>query len=154
MQTRLVLATLVLAALVVPSCSDNDLGPEVTGFTATLSSANEVPTNTSTATGTATFSVVPGGMLYHVDVTGIDSAIAAHIHSGAVGVNGPVVVTLFAGPATGLGFTGTLAAGAAGAPTGMTLDSVLVLMRSGNAYVNVHTRLHPGGEIRGQVAKQ
>src|SRR6266566_3943059 len=45
-------------------------------------------------------------------------------------------------------------AGELGAPTGMTLDSLLVLMRNGHAYVNVHTVAHPAGEIRGQVVKQ
>ena len=36
----------------------------------------------------------------------------------------------------------------------VALDSLLVLMRNGHAYVNVHTVAHPGGEIRGQVVKQ
>lgn len=33
-------------------------------------------------------------------------------------------------------------------------DSLLVLMRNGHAYVNVHTVAQPAGEIRGQVVKQ
>jgi hypothetical protein len=54
--------------------------------------------------------------------------------------------------------------GELGAPVGMTMDSLLVLLRNGHAYVNVHTRGpvnatthsggHGGGEIRGQVVKQ
>ena len=36
----------------------------------------------------------------------------------------------------------------------MTMDSLLVLLRTGNAYVNVHTRVNLGGEIRGQVSRQ
>jgi hypothetical protein len=35
----------------------------------------------------------------------------------------------------------------------ISFDSVLVLLRNGNAYVNVHTTAVPGGEIRGQIVK-
>lgn len=34
---------------------------------------------------------------------------------------------------------------------GISLDSALVLMSTGKAYVDVHTPAHPAGEIRGQV---
>jgi hypothetical protein len=34
---------------------------------------------------------------------------------------------------------------------GKTLDDLLEQMRAGNTYVNVHTKAHPGGEIRGQI---
>lgn len=33
-------------------------------------------------------------------------------------------------------------------------DSLLALMRTGDVYVNVHTRAYPGGEVRGQIGPQ
>jgi len=33
-------------------------------------------------------------------------------------------------------------------------DSLLVLMRNGMAYVNVHTAANPAGEIRGQLVRK
>jgi CHRD domain len=66
-------------------------------------------------------------------------AIAAHIHSGRRGVAGPVIVPL----------CNPCKSGASGRAT---VDaSVLSALESGRAYVNVHTRKNPGGEIRGQL---
>ena len=155
------------AAMALSNCTDK-VGIQVSErFAATLSGANEVPAVTSTATGTATFTYVADipALFYRIDVAGIDSAFAAHIHAPAdTGKAAGVVVTLFGGPATPLGFSGVLAQGVAGAPAGMTPDSLLVLLRNGNAYVNVHTRGpvnattgsggHGGGELRGQVVRQ
>jgi len=162
MRGRLVVGTLTLVTLAaVGSCKD-DVGITVTErFTATLNGANEKPTPvTTTATGTAEFTYVADipALFYRIDVAGIDSATLAHIH-GPADVNTPagVIVNLFTGPAKPLGFTGTLAqgvVGGVGAPVGMTQDSLLVLLRNGNAYVNVHTRVNGGGEIRGQVSRQ
>jgi hypothetical protein len=154
--------------LAVGGCNNNSTGITVSErFAATLSAANERPADSSTATGTATFTYLAdvGAIFYRLDVKGIDSAFAAHIHAPAdTGSNAAVVVGLFAGPTTGLGFTGELAQGVLVVPTGMSQDSLLVLLRNGHAYVNVHTRGpvnatthsggHPGGEIRGQVVKQ
>jgi len=71
-------------------------------FDATLVGANEVPAVTTTATGTAVFgvSVINDTIIlsYRVDVAGMDSTTASHIHEGAAGVVGPVIVTLFTGP--------------------------------------------------------
>ena len=67
-------------------------------------------------------------------------AIAAHIHTGARGKAGPVIVPLCAPCRSG-------ARGRA------TVDgSVLDALESGRSYVNVHTKKNPAGEIRGQIA--
>ena len=152
----------VAALLAVVGCSD-DVGITVTErFTATLNGTNEKPNAvTTTATGTAEFTYVADipALFYRIDVAGIDSATVAHIH-GPADINNPagVIVNLFTGnPTKPLAFTGTLAEGVVGqlgAPVGMTMDSLLVLLRTGNAYVNVHTRVNGGGEIRGQVSRQ
>lgn len=67
-------------------------------------------------------------------------AIAAHIHVADRGKAGPVVVPLCA-PCTS-GATGTANV------TAVVLDAIA----NDRAYVNVHTRTNPAGEIRGQVS--
>ena len=77
----------------------------------------------------------------------------AHIHNGAPGIAGPIVVTLYnqaaSGTINGVFATGSLTA--ANLPANVTLASLKTLLLSGNAYVNVHTTANPSGEIRGQV---
>jgi len=151
----------VAVVLALGSCKD-DVGVTVSErFMATLSGASSRPTPiTTTATGTAEFTYVAdlATLFYRIDVGSIDSVTLAHIHAPAdTGSNIGVVLNLFLGPTKGPGFSGTLAQGVGGdlgAPAGMTMDSLLVLLRNGHAYVNVHTRAHPAGEIRGQVVKQ
>jgi hypothetical protein len=67
-------------------------------------------------------------------------AIAAHIHSGARGKPGPVIVPLCAPCRSGAHGRVTVKA------------SVLNALESGRTYVNVHTKKNPAGEIRGQLA--
>jgi len=160
MRRHVMFGGLTVAALVaVGSCSD-DVGPTTNErFVATLSGANEVPAVTTTATGTAEFTVFNGlpGIFFKVDVKGpfADSVILAHIHGPADPTgNAAVIVNLFLGPNAGPAITGTLAEGVLPTPSRITFDSVLVLLRAGKAYVNVHTKTNGGGEIRGQIAKQ
>jgi hypothetical protein len=65
--------------------------------------------------------------------------IAAHIHRGAPGKAGPVIVPLCAPCRSGA--RGQVTVGAA----------VLNALETGRAYVNVHTRRNQAGEIRGQL---
>jgi len=107
-------------------------------------------------------------LLYKLDVTGLSNASAAHIHGpAAVGVNAGVRMNLCGGGtapacATGAPLTGVLVNSFASDVSGITFDSLVVLLRNGNAYINVHTNdgvaptnTGPGdlasGEIRGQV---
>jgi CHRD domain len=67
-------------------------------------------------------------------------AVAAHIHSGARGKAGPVIVPLCAPCRSGRTGRATVS------------QSVLDALESGRTYVNVHTRKNAAGEIRGQIA--
>ena len=149
------------------------LGPAASAsenFVAPLSGGEEVPARDTHAVGVAKFKLSDDGaaLEFKVNVANIDNVFAAHIHCGAVGVNGPVGVTLFMGAPAGGAFDGTLAEGTITAPDPgngcgwADLAAVLAAIESGNTYVNVHTNDgvaptntgpgdFPGGEIRGQV---
>lgn len=134
-------------------------------FQATLSGANEVPSVTTTASGTAAFAVVDDTLLiYRLDVAAIDTPTVAHIHEGAAGAPGGVIVTLYGGPTRNTaGYTGPLGVGQLrpdqltqlpvgyGADARARLAELVSRMRAGTVYVNVHTRRNPGGEVRGQI---
>lgn len=124
-------------------------------FVAELIGANEVPAVTTNATGSATFTLIDNTTLtFDVSVSGMDSVTAAHIHPAPEGVVIAPFVNLFVGPTTGLGFSGSLASGTISTAPGMSFDSLMVRMRNGTLYANVHTRRNPGGEIRGQIQLQ
>ena len=110
-------------------------------YSAALSGASEVPPVTTSATGGAQFILDPTGtnLRYEAVFTGL-TATAAHIHTGAVGVNGGVLYPL---TLTSIGAQGTQAI--------TTAD--LANLEAGNFYVNAHTAANPGGEIRGQIGK-
>src|SRR5262245_36273106 len=82
----------------------------------------------------------------------------SHIHCGAIGANGPVVVFLAGLHAAGLDIDGKWVSSATITDTsivnpacGATVAALAASMRAGNAYVNVHSVANPGGVIRGQV---
>jgi hypothetical protein len=157
---RLLLGTLMglLGAIMVGSSA---LGVGAT-YATTLSGANEVPPVMTPATGEAIFTLSPDGttLTYRLTVANITDVMASHIHLAPTGVNGPVVVGLFGGPAKVGSFTGVLNEGVitaeafGGTLFGMSMDALIAQMNAGTAYVNVHTMAHPGGEIRGQIAIQ
>lgn len=163
--------TEVRAPLFVMAANADNLGTHLAG-------RNEVPAADTRAQGEAIFRVSADGnsVDYKLIASNIDNAFMAHIHMAPVGSNGPIVVWLYpstapvAGPAGSGRHDGVLAEGTftaanlVGHLAGHPLSDLLDLMRTGNAYVNVHTRdgvspptdLHagnyPGGEIRGWLS--
>jgi hypothetical protein len=161
---RRIALVLVALAVLVPAASA--LAGE--NFQTHLTGEEEVPARETLAQGQATFKVTDDGLEFRLMVANIDNVFAAHIHCGAVGVNGPVGVTLFmgapaSGPANGTLATGTITAPDPGNACGWAdLEAVLAAIETGNTYVNVHTNDgvappntgpgdFPGGEIRGQL---
>lgn len=92
-------------------------------------------------------------LCYVLTVDKIAPAAAAHIHKGAKGVNGPIVVNL-AAPADG-DAADCLTEGEAGkfvVANGVQLTTVAeILANPDQFYVNVHNADFPGGAIRGQL---
>ena len=107
----------------------------------TLSGSQEVPPVMTSASGVGSIMVGPDGSVSGtITTTGVEGTMA-HIHEGAMGQNGPVIVP----------FTKT-ADNVWSAPAGAKLtDAQLQSLKSGNLYLNVHSATNKPGEIRAQL---
>jgi len=140
------------AADVVPApaagCPTVPLTPTSGGvvLTATLSGANEVPPADPDGSGTATFRLIRGSAVicYRLTVSNITlPATGAHIHLGAAGTNGPIVVPLTPPNASG---------SSSGCTTTTRALVAAILDNPAGYYANVHTTDYPSGAIRGQLS--
>jgi hypothetical protein len=105
-----------------------------------LSGANEVPPVTTSASGEGTISVADDGSVSGSVMTKGVQGTAAHIHIGAAGKNGPVIVPF------------TKDGDAYKAPAGAKLDAdQMKAFKAGDLYFNVHSAANPGGELRAQL---
>lgn len=128
-------------------------------FHAKLTGNDEVPSVKTKANGDIRFKLSRNGkeLSYKLHVKNIENPTAAHIHSGKKGKNGPPVVNLFTGPKKEGKFSGVLSEGTitakdlVGDLMGKSLEELVQRIKSGDAYVNVHTDANPNGEIRGQI---
>jgi hypothetical protein len=145
----LVVATLALVALPGTSSAADPTQPAYGG---PMTGAQEVPAVATSATGQGTFVISADGstITYLVTYSGLSGAVtAAHIHTGAAGIGGGILLPLAAGPSP---MSGTLTAAnftASGAVT--TFAEAVAAIRAGTTYFNLHTAAHPSGEIRGQM---
>ncbi len=109
--------------------------------TVALSGSQEIPPVETAATGTATLTLGPDKSISgKLTVTGMVPTVA-HIHEGALGANGPIIV-----PLTKVSDdTWVVPAGA------KLTDAQFDAYRSGKLYFNIHSEAHRSGEIRGQI---
>jgi ABC-type glycerol-3-phosphate transport system substrate-binding protein len=155
------ISTLTLAAATAAciagttACNSKDSAapPKPEQYTAALSGSNETtpPALVIGATGNATITVNGNNLVWTLTTANFASGttapgsasttLPAHIHLGAPGVAGGIMVPL---SATVNGTT---------SGTATVVDSVLTHLRAGNAYVNVHTAARAAGEIRGQLVR-
>lgn len=112
-------------------------------YTANLSPANVVPNpGPDGASGFATIVIEGTSISYNLLFSGVDSPTAAHIHEGAAGASGGVVVDLAPG------FTGGFAAGSVAADPDV-IDGILG--DPSGYYVQIHSAEFPNGALRGQL---
>lgn len=105
-----------------------------------LSGTEEVPPVKTEGSGSGSFRLAEDGTVSGSITTRSVAGTAAHIHLGAKGKNGPVIV-----PLDKKGDTYSV-------PEGRKLTAAQVkAWKAGEMYVNVHTARHKGGEVRGQI---
>jgi hypothetical protein len=134
-------AVLAFAVLALAACGtmSNMMGGGNTSRVQ-LTGAEEVPPVSTSAKGEGSFTIGKDGSVKgSVSTTGMQGT-AAHIHQGAKGQNGPVIV-----PLTKNGDTYS-------APDSAKLNEAqMSAFKAGNLYVNVHSAANKGGEIRAQL---
>ncbi len=115
------------------------LRPGDTLWVANLTGGQEVPSVATASTGRASLVLSPSQAMVHYHVTStIAEPLAAHIHKGVAGMDGPPVHSLV--------------------PLGATMHGTIALTEAdaadlvqGRWFVNIHTTDNPDGEIRGQL---
>ncbi len=147
---RLLSITLVMALLllVFSGCvaSQNAVSPVPTAGDGTLVTALTPEGTNTSGSGTARLQLNPEQqkICFLIHVSGIAlPATAAHIHRGAAGINGPVVVPLMPPNAQGV------STGCTHAPHDLI---VAIMQHPADYYVNVHNARYPEGAVRGQLS--
>jgi CHRD domain len=106
-----------------------------------LSGDQEVPPVATAAKGSGTVTVGDDMSVKGTVTTSGIVATAAHIHAGAPGKNGPVIVPMIRSGDNGWTF----------GPGAKLSEDQMKAFRAGELYINVHSSANPGGEIRGQL---
>ena len=162
MGKRALLLTGIVIAVIVGTLGVAFAGHTNTLLFTELDGRNEVATGASNkgivgdpnGTGEAYVFGIDGDpttLCYILTVDKIDTAAMAHIHKGAAGTNGPVVVNL-AAPGDG-NAADCLTEGEAGKFVGSQTVAEILANPSG-FYVNVHNAEYPNGAVRGQLAPE
>ena len=130
-------------------------------FNAKLAGSNEVPPVTTARIGYSYISAPTGHeqvLSFQLSLKNITGVMGAHVHNGKQGENGPVVADLFnptnpTGAVNGKLTAGTLTSSKlTGSLHNKELSALVNMIRSGEAYVNVHTTQNQNGDIRGQIS--
>ena len=148
MKNRLaVLIGLPLLFVTLAACAP--MAQQAAGNALTLSGTQEVPAIETAATGTATSMLEGSTLTVAGEFAGLSSPLVeiagsgGHVHQAAAGTNGDVIYPLVITSADRLNGTFNLT-------TELTPEQVTAY-NAGELYVNLHTEMNQGGELRGQL---
>lgn len=153
---RLLVSAAVAIGLVISAATTQ---AQTIALAATLSGSSEAPTAVLTgANATAKVTLNPDQTVtYEIDIFNMPSGTTqAHFHVGGPGLAGPIVVDI-AVPTTAsndFGVRGTVGPSSLRPQPQQGIRSWEDFIQSlvgGQTYLNVHSQVNPGGEIRGQV---
>lgn len=145
-KNRSFIALFFLATTIFVGCKKEEAVIPVDNVTfanVQVNSNQEVPTNTSSSTGTSniTYEKNSNTLTYTINYSGV-TPTAMHFHKGAIGVSGPVALEVKAPYTSGMKGTLTLT------------DAQETDLLAGLWYLNIHSATFTGGEIRGQVVAE
>jgi hypothetical protein len=111
-------------------------------ITVPLTGKQESPAGSPTGKGSAkiTLNDTKGQVCFKLSWSGIGNPSASHIHKGAKGKAGAVVIPLFSGTAK--------KSGCVSASKSLV---AAIIKKPGSYYVNIHTAKYPNGAVRGQL---
>src|SRR5688500_10078683 len=161
--------TKLLSIALLTACAVFSQTAETIPFRAILSPANEVPPVSINGSGAATVwmhvirdaqgRVTSASVDFDVNFTlpAANNVVGLHIHPGAAGVNGPVVIDtgIRAAEPVEVGTTGRIQRQAqVSASTAAAHEAVNgILPNPAGFYLNIHTTEFPGGVMRGQLQR-
>jgi hypothetical protein len=119
-------------------------GPALTAFIAHLNGSQSTPPVATAATGTGNLTLNPADntITCSITTTGLTGGTEGHIHLAEPGVPGDLKVLLTGGPTTWSCPT---------SPAHVLTTFQMAALLEGRLYMNVHSTVHPGGDIRGQL---
>lgn len=156
----LALVTAAVSFLVgVPILDAAGAGPWT--YSAKLAGGKEVPPISTSASGLADFRITDNSTVlkYRVNLTGIANVTGGHINLGNKSQNGDIVVDLFQigfskhkKTAYGMIIRGNITNHTLKGPLkGKELTDLVSTINLGDAYIDINSRSHAKGEIRGQI---
>lgn len=159
----------------------NDNNNIHTNYNATLSGRQQVPPVKTNGIGTAYFELLDDNQTIHyqINILDVPDITGIHIHQGKVGENGEVVVNIYNNSKENISLkenetkisqiesnsvtingktqSSFLASGTInnadlkGPLSGRNISDLINLIETKNTYINVHSKFHPAGEIRGEI---
>jgi hypothetical protein len=139
------ITTLLLALVAIATQATSAHLTETLLLSAKMDGAQEVPAVTTNAKGIASLvlNATRDTIFVNISANGLSGAIGGiHIHTGAAGTNGGVVIDLTP-YIMGNKITATL--------TGAAVTANMKKFLTEGLYINLHTAANPNGEIRGQI---
>ena len=152
-----IIIAVLLSMMFISTANLNLIYAQNERFKAKLKGENEIPPVVTSAAGSGKFRVKNDTITSNVNITGITNVTGAHIHAGIKGQNGDAVVDLLISGKQfktdgGVIIKGVIAdSDLQGSMVGKTLQDLMKAMKYKTVYVDVHTKNHPDGEIRGQI---
>jgi len=144
----------VLGALVLAAANNSYAQNEK--YRAKLDGNNEVPPINSTAEGVINFKTKNDILTWKMNVTGTNDPTGLDINKGKAGEKGEIVVDLMkvskhSDTPKGMTMRGNVTESLTGSMAGQTIADLKTEMANGDTYVNLKTKDHPDGLIRGQI---